>query len=68
MDIQRNQTNPCLPELWIWWGIWREREKISETSVPGAIIDVCKGQVRVLRREESFKLEDVQRKLHKSEA
>lgn len=30
---------------------------MSETSVPGALIDVYKGRVRILRREESFKLE-----------
>lgn len=33
-------------------GGFGERKKISEINVPGALIDVCKGQVRFRRREE----------------
>ena len=34
-------------------GGFGERNKISEINVPGALIEVCKGGVRILRREET---------------
>lgn len=43
--------SPAFQNSW-YSGGFGERNKISEINVPGALIEVCKGGVRILRREE----------------